>query len=312
MTPFNDERPSPVPQRHDAQEPSRFTDLIRNVRDTGPRTQRLNVECGNQRISILAWGDAAPEIVFLHGGSQNAHTWDRVMNELDVSAWAIDLPGHGSSSWREDHYYFPSMNAQTLAPVLDQVRDSVKLVVGMSLGGLTTVALNALRPDLVPRALLVDILPDQSSTPRQHPDRERIHALRADSSQRFARREDLVHHVTSVARNRDPESLAVGVVHNTVQDPDGWWRWRYDPDRISSEPDPQGNQRLWDSVAQLPEGSLLVRGALSTFVDDDAVQRLNKEAPQVRVETVPDAGHSVQGDQPRALAQLIRQLLEKS
>lgn len=30
-----------------------------------------------RRISGLLWGDRAPEIVFVHGGSQNAHTWTR-------------------------------------------------------------------------------------------------------------------------------------------------------------------------------------------------------------------------------------------
>ena len=33
----------------------------------------------------------------LHGGAQNAHTWDTVALALDRPLVAIDLPGHGHS-----------------------------------------------------------------------------------------------------------------------------------------------------------------------------------------------------------------------
>ena len=62
-------------------------------------------------VSALAWGEGAPEIVLLHGGAQNAHTWDTVALALDRPLLAIDLPGHGHSSHRDDHMYWPSENA---------------------------------------------------------------------------------------------------------------------------------------------------------------------------------------------------------
>ena len=44
------------------------------------------------------WGEGDPEIVLLHGGSQNAHTWDTVAMALRPRPLvAIDLPGHGHS-----------------------------------------------------------------------------------------------------------------------------------------------------------------------------------------------------------------------
>ena len=35
--------------------------------------------------------------MLLHGGGQNAHTWDTVALALGVPLVAIDLPGHGHS-----------------------------------------------------------------------------------------------------------------------------------------------------------------------------------------------------------------------
>ena len=43
---------------------------------------------------------APPELVLLHGGAQNAHTWDTVAMALGRPLVAIDLPGHGHSDGR--------------------------------------------------------------------------------------------------------------------------------------------------------------------------------------------------------------------
>ncbi len=122
-------------------------------------------------ISALKFGDASPRVVFLHGGGQNAHTWDTVIVGLGEPALAVDLPGHGRSAWRDDGDYGPKQNAATLTPVLRELAPNPALVVGMSLGGLTAIRLAASAPDLVPQLVLVDVTP---SAPRTaHPDDRR-------------------------------------------------------------------------------------------------------------------------------------------
>ena len=55
-----------------------------------------------RNVSALVWGNRPPDIVFVHGGGQNAHTWDTVALALDRPLVAIDLPGHGHSDWPGD------------------------------------------------------------------------------------------------------------------------------------------------------------------------------------------------------------------
>ena len=66
--------------------------------DRPPVVRRVSVEVApGRRLSALVWKDGPPELVFLHGGAQNAHTWDTVAMALDRPLVAIDLPGHGHS-----------------------------------------------------------------------------------------------------------------------------------------------------------------------------------------------------------------------
>src|SRR5881392_2257855 len=107
-----------------------------------PALRRTSVEVGRgHEISALVWGDSPPELVLIHGGAQNAHTWDTVALALNRPLVAIDLPGHGHSGWREDGAYSPVDNADALAVAITELAPKAAGVVGMSLGGMTTIVL---------------------------------------------------------------------------------------------------------------------------------------------------------------------------
>src|SRR5689334_25304143 len=99
------------------------------------RRETVVVEPSTGRsLSALRWGTAEPEVVLLHGGAQNAHTWDTVALALDRPLLAIDLPGHGHSSHRDDHVYWPADNAVAVEAGVRALAPNARLVVGMSLG----------------------------------------------------------------------------------------------------------------------------------------------------------------------------------
>jgi pimeloyl-ACP methyl ester carboxylesterase len=105
--------------------------------------------------------------------------------------------------------------------------------------------------------------------------------------------------------HRSRESLRRGVFHNSQQLDDGTWTWRYDTFRKGD-----GFNGLWDDVVELRAPTTLVRGANSFFVNDDDAAEFARIAPGFeRVIVVPDSGHSVQGDQPRALVEILQSVI---
>src|SRR5262245_3576676 len=125
-----------------------------------PRVVRRFVATqGGRRLGALVWGEAPARIVLLHGGAQNAHTWDSVALALSLPLVALDLPGHGHSDWRPDHVYEPRVLADDVAPAVRELAPEAELVCGMSLGGLTAVALASRHPQLVCRLAVVDVTP---------------------------------------------------------------------------------------------------------------------------------------------------------
>ena len=270
---------------------------------TGPLPPVKRLE--SDPVSALKWGAADPEVVFLHGGGQNAHTWDTVILGLGVPALAVDLPGHGRSAWREDGDYGPKLNADTLAPVLREWAPAPRLIVGMSLGGLTALRLAATQPALVPELVLVDVTP---SAPERHEQMTKaqmgtVALVRGDRT--FPSFAAMLDATVALAPNRDRKSLRRGVFHNSKQLDDGTWTWRYDSFRKG-----EGFEGLWDDVPSITMPTTLVRGANSHFVDDEDADAFAAAAPGfLRTHVVADSGHSVQGDQPAALVEILRGVL---
>ncbi|OPX11809.1 alpha/beta fold hydrolase [Mycobacterium sp. AT1] len=276
---------------------------------TGPLPSVERLDSGP--VSALKWGAADPEVVFLHGGGQNAHTWDTVILGLGVSALAVDLPGHGRSAWREDGDYGPKLNADTLAPALREWASSPRLVVGMSLGGLTALRLAATQPALVPELVLVDVTP---SAPERHEQMTKaqmgtVALVRGDRT--FPSFAAMLDATVAMAPNRDRKSLRRGVFHNSKRLDDGTWTWRYDSFR-GGEGLPDSFAGLWDDVPSITMPTTLVRGANSHFVNDEDADAFAAAAPGfLSTHVVADSGHSVQGDQPGALVEILRGVLAR-
>lgn len=283
--------------------------------DAPPVVSREFVDMGDgRRLSALKWGNGSPRLVFLHGGAQNAHTWDTVALALGVPLLCVDLPGHGHSDSAApfDAAARPlEQNARDVATVVRSLAPDAAAVVGMSLGGLTTIALSRDHGDLVRKMVLVDI------TPGVNQEKTKQITDFVNGPATFPSFDELLARTVEFNPTRSVSSLRRGILHNALQLDDGSWVWRYRRPDAPPLPEVEGDkgvmqrpstESLWDAIGSFGKPILFVRGMRKqSVVSDEDETELLARAPHTRVEHIEEAGHSVQGDTPVELAELIRE-----
>ena len=259
-----------------------------------------------RQLSALVWGEGEPQLVFLHGGAQNAHTWDTVALALGRPLVAIDLPGHGHSDQGLRGSLDLSANAADVAQAVRELAPNAKAIIGMSLGGMTTLALAHHAPELVRSIVLVDVTPGVNEA------KSKTITSFINGPESFDSFDDLLQRTSEFNPTRTVASLRRGILHNALQRDDGSWVWRYARLRSAENPTEHPNfVDLWQVVSATQVPLLLVRGMLPQSVVDDADEvELLRRGPRARVARVENAGHSVQGDAPLELAHLIAEFVD--
>ena len=266
-----------------------------------PAVRRAEVGLdGGRHLSALVWGRTTPDLVLLHGGAQNAHTWDTVALALDRPLVAVDLPGHGHSGAPAAGALSAAAHAEDVAAAIRALATTPAHVVGMSLGGLTALALVDAHPELVRTLTLVDVTPGSTSKAGHI-------AAFIDGPERFADFDELLARTIEFNPTRSVSSLRRGILHNALQLPDGGWVWRHARFRAADRDAPRPDfGRLWEAVDRVRVPLLLARGMRAQSVVDDADEaELVRRAPHAEVRRFAESGHSIQGDQPVELARAI-------
>ncbi len=278
------------------------------VLDGPPVVRRENVSLASGRsLSVLVWGTSPPELVLIHGGAQNAHTWDTVALALGRSLVAIDLPGHGHSDHRIGHDYTPTNMADDIAVAVEKLAPDAEAVIGMSLGGVTAICLAADHPELVRRLGVVDVTPGTD-----HAKAEPIIAF-VDGPEYFADFDEILGRTIEFNKGRSEQSLRRGVLHNALELPDGRWTWRWDRirERNADGIEVPSFTDLWAKVDLVRVPITLWQGGKWSVVGDEDVEEWMRRRPDTIHIVVDGAGHSIQGDKPVELAGLIEDLLAR-
>ena len=115
------------------------------------------LEIDDRHINYAEGPENGPPLLFIHGISGRWQDWLNVVDAFaeDWHIYAVDLRGHGKSSWMTDGYHWRSY-AEDQVEFIEHVIRQPTFVVGHSLGGATALGLNYLRSDLVRAAVYED------------------------------------------------------------------------------------------------------------------------------------------------------------
>jgi esterase len=261
------------------------------------------------RFRYLDWGnEELRPILFLHGGALTAHTWDLCCLSLrdEFHCIALDQRGHGDSDWAPDADYSIAAQREDVRGFVDRMGLDRFVLVGMSMGAINALAFAVSYSERLSALVLIDAGPEVRRSGSS-----RIRDF-VNGGAEPASLEAIIERALAFNPRRDPKILRRSLMHNLRQQSDGTWIWKYDRKRFQQmDRDAHVAERrgLAEGLARITCATLVVRGAESDVFHEEDAERLAQRLPDGRCITIPRAGHTVQGDNPKDLAAALREFL---
>ena len=260
-------------------------------------------------LHYIDWGGAAAvPAVSLHGFALNAHSWDEVAPALsDLLHWyALDQRGHGLSArapeladYSRDHM------AGDVAAFIDSLGLDRPVVVGHSMGGMNAMTFAAAHPGALRALVLVDVGPEVSVDGAAQVRQFVAGPYEMDSL------DDWVEHTHKYYPFRSKERIRARLAVSLRETADGRQAKQFDERFRQAEFRGVAESRtdIWESARRIAVPTLLLHGGKSPVLKREQAEQFAAAVDHVRLVTIPDAGHSVAGDQPEAFARAVRGFL---
>lgn len=246
-------------------------------------------------------GAEGPALVLVHGLLGSSRNWHFIAGELEKRFRVLvpDLRNHGESP-HTGPFDIADLAAD-LGALIEKEAPAGAYLVGHSLGGKASMRLACERPGLVRRLVIADI--SSETAPRRW--EAHFKAMRELDLAFVTRRADAEKFLES--RGIADWGMRKFLSSNLVQEGSAW-RWRI------------GLEALHESAAAITAPSLepgmryegpalLVRGGASDYAPLAEVPAMRTHFPSLRVETIPEVGHNLHIEAPRAFLDAIRGFL---
>ena len=241
-------------------------------------------------------------ILIVHGLQYFSWDWLEVAQAFGAEreVLCMDMRGFGDSDWSaHKDYSVPSM-AQDIVHVLDHAGWQRAVLFGHSMGGRSTTYAAAKHPGRVAGLALLDYTPENAqagtkrtteivgNTPDSFPSLEaaRLYLGPKKSPERY------VHYLKNLSVKRDP-----------------YFRDQFKRVLAGGER-PKLGVDLWQLIGEVRCPLLSVRGKRSNMYAAEGVAKMKAANPKLEVVEV-DAGHDLAGDNPGALAEVLKKWISE-
>ncbi len=260
------------------------------------------------RFHFVDHGDAgAPVVVLLHGFNQTAHSWDELAGWASgdgFRAIAIDQRGHGDTGRAPGGDYSREAMADDPVQLADAIGVNRFAAIGMSMGAVHAVLLAARHPERARALVIVDWAPEVEASG--------VAVIAQVAALSWASFDEAVEAMRRFNPRRSEENIRARLAHSLGQAEDGRWRWKVDSAGLASHPRfREPPDAMWRALGQVSCPALVVRGAQSPLVSEEAAARVVAALPHGTLVTVPDAAHSVPGDNPAGFRDAVAGFLRE-
>ena len=269
------------------------------------------VEVNELRLHYLDWGgpSSVPALAF-HGFALNCRSWDEVAPALRsrVRLHAFDQRGHGLSDrapkleeYTRDHM------VSDIEGITSSLRLQRPVVIGHSMGGMNAMNFAARYPDRVRALVLVDVGPEVSI------DGASAVAHFVAGPYELESLEAWVEHTHRYYPWRSKERIRQRLEVSLRRTREGKLAKQYDARfrEGSFGGILRGQDELWNLARDVRCPTLLVHGGASPVLTRAMAEKFAAAAKDLRLVTIPDAGHSVAGDKPAEFVQIVTDFLDE-
>ena len=240
--------------------------------------------------------DNAPVVLCLHGLTRNSRDFQELTPAL-ADHFRVLVPeqrGRGRSDYDDDLSRYALLQyVEDMRGLLSDLGIKQVAIVGTSMGGLMTFALNALYPGLVTRAVINDIGPEIAEVGLN-----RIKSY-VGMVGPFADWDEARVYLKSASAEIFPDWQDVqwaDFAHQCYVERDGQVIVDYDPriaEPLAAENNDTEADALWSLFAAMSAvPSLLIRGELTDLLTESCVAKMCEGHPDMAVMSVPRVGHA--------------------
>ena len=261
--------------------------------------QESQLNLDNRHINFAEGPDNGPPLLLIHGISGRWQDWLNVSDALsaDWHIYAVDLRGHGNSSWTSEGYHW-KLYALDQIEFIERVIAQPAYVVGHSLGGATALGLNALRSDLVRAAVYED--PPLFVHRRWDGNRFRNgFSATLEVLDENPDRQTVFDHVKASNPEYDDARCNDRVEKLLAMDPEVF--------RATLSGRARVNWRTEDLLKQAASPSLLLQAepTLGSALNDEEAAEAMKILPQAEYEKWDDCGHGMHSSYPERFVERV-------
>ena len=240
-------------------------------------------------------GEGHP-LVILHGLFGSLDNWITLGKRFaeHYKVILVDQRNHGKSFHSQEFNY--EVMSEDLEVLIDHLGLENPILLGHSMGGKTVMQYTAFHPDKVDKLIVADIGPKYYPT---HHDKI-IAGLKNVPLSEQNKREDVDTYLSSYIYE---VGIRTFLMKNLKRAPTGGFEWKMDLKSISENIEEVGKPLDYYLPIEVP--TLFIRGGNSNYILEDDMLEIESIFPNIRLETVENAGHWLHAEQPEDFYQKL-------